>query len=103
MSNHLRTFAVETYKFLPQFDMRDPYGNYYDDRIIFVMSFYDMVRDSLEGDDEKAYVVKKYAPKFNIPRKISICRNASIITDRIDEIDRDQLKRTFTRIDVESF
>ena len=60
MTNHLRIFSVEVYKFLPQFDLRDPYGNFYEDRLIFIMSFYDMVRDSIEGD-EKTYVIKKYA------------------------------------------
>jgi hypothetical protein len=101
MSNHLRVFSVEVYKFLPQFDMRDPYGDFYEDRLIFVMSFYDIVRDPFD-DEEKNYVVKKYAPQFNIPKRIAMARNVSVVTDNIDEVDRDQLRRTFTRLDVES-
>ena len=87
MSNHLRVFSIEIYKFLPQFDMRDPYGNFYEDRLIFIMSFYDMVRDSFD-DNEKAYIIKKYAPKFNIPKRIVLARTVSISTDRIDEVDK---------------
>ena len=29
ISNHLRLFSVECYKFLPQFDLRDSYGEYF--------------------------------------------------------------------------
>lgn len=45
ITNHLRLFSVEVYKFLPQFDLRDSYGNYYEDRLIFLMSFLDMIRE----------------------------------------------------------
>lgn len=33
------------------------------------MSFYDMVRDPLDTD-VNIYTIKKYAPKFDIPRGI---------------------------------
>jgi len=99
MLNHLRVFSVEAYKFLPQFDLRDSYGNYYEDRLIFIMSFYDMVRDALDSDVD-IYTVRKYAPKFDIPQKIVLSENAVITTNIIDEIDMDQMKRTFTRLET---
>ena len=83
MLNHLRAFSVEHYKFLPQFDLRDSYGNYYEDRLIFIMSFFDMVRDPLESD-VNIYCIKKTAPKFDIPQRIVLSEQVTINTNVID-------------------
>jgi hypothetical protein len=35
--NHFRIFAIETFRLIPQFQLRDLYGYYFKDRIIFLM------------------------------------------------------------------
>lgn len=92
---------MEVYKFLPQFDLRDSYGNYYEDRIIFLMSFLDMIREEISSISA-LYVIKKYANKFNVPRKMVLAEGVILKTSRVDEIDLEQMKRTFTRIETES-
>jgi hypothetical protein len=99
MVNHLRVFSVECYKFLPQFDLRDSYGNYFEDRIIFIMSFYDLIREPI-GTDVQAFIVKKYASVFDIPQRIVLSENVVVSTDVVEEIDMNQMKRTFGRIET---
>jgi hypothetical protein len=41
--NHFRIFSVMAFRYLPQFDLRDSYGKYYTDRIIFQISLLEMI------------------------------------------------------------
>jgi len=60
-----------------------------------------MVRDPLDTD-VNIYIVKKYAHKFDIPQRIVLSANVVINTNVLDEIDMEQMKKIFAKIDTES-
>ena len=41
--NHFRIFAIESFRYLPQFDWMDMYGEYFEDRFIFLMSLLELI------------------------------------------------------------
>jgi len=41
--NHFRVFSIEAFRYMPQFDLRDIYGNYFEDRLIFLMTIIEIV------------------------------------------------------------
>ena len=41
--NNFRIFAIESFRYLPQFDWRDMYGEYFEDRFIFLMSLLELI------------------------------------------------------------
>ncbi len=44
MLNHMRVFAIESFRYIPQFDLRDIRGKYFEDRLIFEMTLFEMIR-----------------------------------------------------------
>ena len=42
--NHLRVFSIDGFRYIPQTDLRDIYGNYFKDRLIFLMTMLENVR-----------------------------------------------------------
>jgi len=43
--NHFRIFAIESFRYLPQYDLRDMFGLYYEDRFIFLMSLLELIKN----------------------------------------------------------
>ena len=69
--NHFRVFAVETFKMIPQFAMRDLFGKYMDDRVIFLMDFLDLVYLGIT-DPYLLCAVKKNSKLWNMPTRIAL-------------------------------
>ncbi len=40
----MRVFAIESFRYIPQFDLRDIHGKYFEDRLIFLMTLLEMIR-----------------------------------------------------------
>ena len=96
--NHFRVFSVECFRLIPQFDLRDYYGQYFGDRIIFVMSLIEMVLADLNLP-RLHYLCKKYAAQFNIPNALTvISRTAFLRVATLETVDRSQLERTRARL-----
>ena len=66
--NHLRIFAIESFRYLPQFDWHDMFGNYFKDRIIILMSLLELINSPETRRIEWIYIYKKYAHIFNCPQ-----------------------------------
>lgn len=87
---------------MPQFDLRDIYGNYFSDRIIILMTLVELTKSRIT-DYNMLYLIRKYAPVWNVPEvKVQINSSIAITIRNVDSIDREQLRRTRTRIDCES-
>lgn len=67
----MRIFSVESFKYIPQFDLRDIQGNYFNDRLIFLMTLLEMIRTEI-NDPNYLYVIKRYSSEWNVPRKAVI-------------------------------
>ena len=48
------------------------------------------------------YILRRNANKFNVPRRAIAMEKIIVIGDEWEEVNQDQLKRTFTRIETES-
>jgi hypothetical protein len=99
--NHFRVFAIESFRYLPQFDLRDMEGVYFKDRMIFLMTFLEMVRNPIH---EPAYLynLKKFSHIWNAPRKAVIVPGQALLhIFRWEKIDKQQLQRTWTRLECE--
>ena len=44
--NNFRIFAIECFRYLPQFDWRDIEGEYFEDRLIFLMSLLELTKNA---------------------------------------------------------
>lgn len=99
--NHFRIFSVEAFRYIPQFDHVDIFGNYFKDRIIFLMTLLEMINMPREGY-KYTYIYLKYYPVFNIPQTaVLIDSSIKIQTGYFDKVDMDQLKKTRARFDAE--
>ena len=45
--NHLRVFSIEAFRYIPQHQHRDMYGQYFEDRTIFLMTLLEMIRTEI--------------------------------------------------------
>lgn len=43
----MRIFSVESFRYIPQFDLRDIHGKYFEDRLIFLMTLLEMIRSEI--------------------------------------------------------
>lgn len=41
--NNLRIFSIEAFRYIPQFELRDPYGIYFEDRIIILSTLLELL------------------------------------------------------------
>ena len=41
--NHLRVISIDAFRYIPQFELRDPYGVYFEDRIIILSTLLEML------------------------------------------------------------
>jgi hypothetical protein len=97
--NHMRVFAIESFRYIPQFDLRDIQGVYFKDRMIFLMTLLEMIRTEIR-EPHYLYLLKRYSSTWNAPRRAVIIQND--ITIQISEweaADREQLRRTKTRLE----
>ena len=79
--NNFRVFAIESFRYLPQFDLRDMYGWYYENRLIFLMSLLELIKDPKTEQFSHLYIFKKYAPVFNAAQKATlVSREVRILT-----------------------
>ena len=58
--NHFRVFSVQTFKHIPKVLMTDIYGNYFEDRTIFLMDLIDYARKPFPNNGHTNFVRKKY-------------------------------------------
>ena len=96
--NHMRVFAIESFRFIPQFDLRNIHGKYFNDRLIFLMTLLEMIRTEIH-QPRMLYLIKKYSPIWNVPRKMAIVRNGGIRIDELEEVDEKQLFETRSRLE----
>ena len=64
--NHLRVFSIEAFRYIPQMDLRDIFGNYFEDRLVFLMTLLEMVRAGINLPFH-FYLAKKYIHTMDIP------------------------------------
>lgn len=84
---------------MPQFDLRDIYGNYFKDRIIILMTLVELAKSKVT-DYNMLYLIRKYANVWNVPEvKVQINSSIAITIKNVDKIDQEQLRKTRTRID----
>lgn len=57
--NHFRLFSVEAFRYIPQFDHTDIFGNYFKDRIIFLMTLLEMIENPRD-EYEQIYIYRRY-------------------------------------------
>ena len=67
--NHMRVFAIESFRFIPQFDLRDINGKYFNDRLIFLMTLLEMIRTDI-SEYNYLFIIKRYRDVWNVPRKV---------------------------------
>lgn len=46
--NHMRIFSAESFRYFPQFDLRDIYGKYFKSPLIFLMNLLEMIRNRID-------------------------------------------------------
>lgn len=46
--NHMRIVSVDSFRLIPQFELRDVHGGYLNDRLIFLMDLLEMVRETVK-------------------------------------------------------
>lgn len=98
--NHFRIFSVEAFRYIPQFDHVDMFGNYFKDRLIFLMTLLEMLNQPREGY-KYTYIYLKYYQIFNIPKTaVLIDSSIYIKTTHYDRVDPDQLTKTRARFDA---
>ena len=86
--NHMRVFAIESFRYIPQFDLRDIFGSYHSDRLIFLMTLIELTNCQF-NDPRMKYIVKKYAHLWNVPfAKVILNPSVAIIATRLDSIDQ---------------
>ena len=96
--NLLRIFAIESFRYIPQFDLRNIHGEYFKDRIIFLMTLLEMVRTPFT-EPNYHYIIKKYSSVWNVPRRAILIKNSTKLKiHQWDNIDRDQLEKTRARL-----
>jgi hypothetical protein len=96
--NTMRIFSVESFRYIPQFDLRDINGKYFGDRLIFLMTLLEMIRSDL-NNAEILYLIKRYSSLWNVPsRAIFINQTMWIENARWESVDREQLTRTRARL-----
>ena len=96
--NHFRIFSVATFKNIPKYQMVNMFGRYYSDRIIFLMDILDLVYQEVTYP-EHLFMIKKFYKVWEAPLRIGLAeRNVSIVVNGFEEIDREQLKDTRTRL-----
>ena len=96
--NTMRIFSVESFRNIPQFDLRDIHGRYFGDRLIFLMTLLEMVRSEL-NDPEIFYLVKRYSSLWNVPTKAIFIDDSMWIENALwEEMDGEQLIRTRARL-----
>jgi hypothetical protein len=66
--NTMRIFSVESFRYIPQFDLRDINGIYFRDRLIFLMTLLEMIRSDLDNP-QMLYIIKRYSSTWNIPSR----------------------------------
>ena len=99
---HFRVFSIDAFRYIPQTDLRDVYGNYFKDRLIFLMTLLEIVRDPVESY-RNFFHIKKYWHVWDTPRKMQFIHQTYYLKNSNDEsIDKDQLKFTGGRLECES-
>jgi hypothetical protein len=99
--NHMRVFAIESFRYIPQFDLRDIQGNYFKDHTIFLMTLLEMVRTDII-EPRFLYIIKKYSSQWNAPRRAAIVPHQAILKIfRWEKLDRKQLSNTRARLECE--
>jgi len=98
--NHMRVFAIESFRFIPQFDLRNIHGKYFNDRLIFLMTLLEMIRTEIH-EPRMLYLIKKYSSEWNVPRKMVILQNSGIRVEKLEEVDEKQLYETRSRLECE--
>lgn len=59
--------------------MRDMYGRYFEDRIIFLMDLLDQVKEALTSPNQ-IFVIKKYWDLWEVPQKVEILTSSIILS-----------------------
>ena len=73
--NHFRVISVESFRILPQSELRDLEGVYFQDRMIFLSGVLELLTPGLtvgKRGYKYEYLVRKYAHLYNIPTKTII-------------------------------
>lgn len=100
--NHLRVFSIESFRYIPQFDLRDIYGRYFEDRIIFLMTLLEMVGYRI-SQPHMHYLAKKYSHLFSVPGRVTALPASTFLRVLQKEtINKEQLRMTRTRIDAQT-
>ena len=87
--NNFRIFAIESFRYLPQFDWMDMYGQYFEDRFIFLMSLLELINEHNTRKIWWVYNYKKYASVFNVPQKAALVSKTSrILTTKIEGLNK---------------
>ena len=78
--NHMRIFAIESFRYIPQFNLRNINGEYFEDRLIFLMTLLEIVRTKIE-DPIYLYLGKKYQHSWNMPRRLIFLNDTVVLTN----------------------
>lgn len=76
--NHMRVFSVESFRYIPQFDLRNIHGEYFSDRLIFLMTLLEMIRTEI-NEAPYFYVIKQNAHLWNVPRRAVIINQNIVV------------------------
>lgn len=106
--NHIRIFSVDAFRYMPQMELRDPYGVYFKDRIIFLAGLLELLApiDKVRTKEHRhkyLYFKKYYQDIFHFPSKMVMVDSSVYIKAKYyEKTSKAQIVKTKVRYDVES-
>jgi len=98
MVNHLRIFSIGVFRYIPQMDLRDIFGKYFEDRLVFLMTLLEIVRFPLDMPFH-FYLAKKYNQIMDIPVNYYFVSSQIFLrVPRLETINKEQLQRLRPRL-----